>query len=389
MARIMIPHDEYLERIKKAADLTAKMGLDVLVVNSTESDYANVRYFSGFWPLFERAGVAITPSGDAAIIVGPESGKFAADRSHIDKVFISLDYRESANPAYPEIKTSTYRDVFQALGVKGDKLRIGVCSMIDTTAVMMMGLKNSYPEAEIVDAFDIMLTLRSIKSENELACIREGLRITKLATEEVIRTLRPGVTELQMVGVAQRVIYENGAEYEGLPMYVFSEKSTSHCISRPCYREIGLGDIVQLNLSAKVDGYSPSIGMPVCVGKMTPEKRRIVEFGLEAHRWTEAQLKAGVRAGDIATNFYNLYVERGFKENFAYGPCHGLGLIEVEAPWMESNSDYLLQPNMTFNIDTFTMAPTFGVRWEHTIAITETGCESLCDPIDKIIELDF
>ena len=44
---------------------------------------------------------------------------------------------------------------------------------------------------------------------------------------------------------------------------------------------------------------------------------------------------------------------------------------------------------MTFNIDTFTMAPTFGVRWEHTIAITETGCESLCDPIDKIIELDF
>ncbi len=389
MARIMIPHDEYLERIKKAADLAAKMNLDVLVVNSTESDYANVRYFSGFWPLFERAGVAITPAGDAAIIVGPESGKFAADRSHIDKVFISLDYRESANPSYPETVTSTYRDVFQALGVKGDKLRIGVCSLIDTTAVMMMGLKACYPDAEIVDAFDIMLTLRSIKSENELACIREGLRITKLATEEVTRNLRPGVTELQMVGVAQRVIYENGAEYEGLPMYVFSEKSTSHAISRPGYREILKGDIVQLNLSAKVDGYSPSIGYPVCVGKLTPEKRRIVEFGLEAHQWTEKQLKAGVRAGDIATNFYNLFVERGFKENFAYGPCHGLGLIEVEAPWMESTSDYLLQPNMVFNIDTFTMAPTFGIRWEHTIAVKENGCENLCDPLSEIVELDF
>ena len=71
------------------------------------------------------------------------------------------------------------------------------------------------------------------------------------------------MTELQAVGTAQRVIYENGAEYEGLPMYVFSEKSTRHAISRSSYRIIGAGDIVQLNLSARIDGYSPSIGMPI------------------------------------------------------------------------------------------------------------------------------
>ena len=57
MSRVCIPDYEYHERIKKAAELTQKAGLDVLLVNSTESDYANVRYFSGFWPLFERAGL--------------------------------------------------------------------------------------------------------------------------------------------------------------------------------------------------------------------------------------------------------------------------------------------------------------------------------------------
>ena len=36
--------------------------------------------------------------------------------------------------------------------------------------------------------------------------------------QQVIQEIQPGMTELQMVGVAQRVIYENGAEYEGLPM---------------------------------------------------------------------------------------------------------------------------------------------------------------------------
>ena len=84
-----------------------------------------------------------------------------------------------------------------------------------------------------------MVELRKIKSVNELACIKEGFRIIDIATDEVIRHLKPGVTELEMVGIAERVVYENGAEYEGLPMYVFSEESTRHAISRSCYRKIG------------------------------------------------------------------------------------------------------------------------------------------------------
>ena len=64
-----------------------------------------------------------------------------------------------------------------------------------------------------------------------------------------------------MVGVAQRVIYEHGAEYEGLPMYVFSEESTRHVISRSRYREIKKGDITA-HLSAKIDGYSPRSDFP-------------------------------------------------------------------------------------------------------------------------------
>ena len=116
---------------------------------------------------------------------------------------------------------------------------------------MLESLRENYPNAEIVKADDIMLALRGIKSENELACMREGFRITELAIGEVMKNLKPGVTELQMVGIAQRVIYENGAEYEGLPMYVFSEKSTRHAISRPSYRTIEKGDLVQLNLQRK------------------------------------------------------------------------------------------------------------------------------------------
>ncbi|OUS72178.1 hypothetical protein B1748_25325 [Paenibacillus sp. MY03] len=387
--RICIPDYEYKERIQRAAKLVQQKGLDALLVNSNEADYANARYFSGFWPLFERAGVVITAAGDAALLVGPESTVYASDFGKIDKIFTLMEYRESANPAYPELKPNTYRDVFKALGLTGDKLKIGVASLLDTTVVMMEGLKNNYPEAEIVGADDIMVSLRRIKSVNELACMREGYRIAELATEEVIRTIRPGVTESQMVGVAQRVIYEHGAEYEGLPMYIFSEKSTSHAISRSSHRVINAGDIVQLNLSAKVDGYSAAVGLPISLGKLTSERRDVIEFGLRAHEWTQAQLKAGVVASDVAKGFIKFFGDNGYADNYLYGPCHGTGMIEVEAPWMETSSEYLLEPNMTFQIDTFVMTPTFGIRWEKGVVITPGGCELMCQPVGTIHELEF
>ena len=390
MKRICIPDSEYQERIQRAAKLIAERGLDVMVVTSTESDYANARYFSGFWPLFERAGVAISAKGDAALLVGPESAVFGKDFGKIDKVFVLKEFRESADPSYPELKANTFNDVFKAIGVEGKKIKIGLGSYVECTLPIYEGLQNAYPEASIERCNDIMVELRKIKSENELACIREGFRIIELATDEVIRSLKPGVTELQMVGVAQRVIYENGAEYEGLPMYVFSEESTRHAISRSRYREIKKGDIVQLNLSAKIDGYSPSIGLPVIMGKLEGERRELVEFCHKMHDWTESQLKAGVYADDVAKKFLEMYKEAGYGDNYVYGPCPGTGMIEVEAPWMETSTHYPLEENMTFQIDTFISGPTFGCRWEKGVAIKKDGVESYTDYLKKgIIELDF
>ena len=384
MARICIPDYEYKERVQRCAAILVREGLDVLIVNGNEADYANPRYFSGFWPLFERAGVAIAANGDAALLVGPESSVFGADRNKLDKIFTLLAYREGANPAYPELKPDTFADVFKSLGISGKKLRIGVASYLDTSVTIFNAICEAFPEAEIVDAGHIMVELRSIKSENELACLREGYRIANIATEEVIKAIKPGMTELQMVGVAQRVVYENGAEYEGLPMYVFSEASTRHAISRSSYREFQKGDIVQLNLSAKIDGYSAAIGYPICLGKLEGQRRDIVQFCRDMHAWTVDQVKAGVYAADIAKNFYNKFVENGYEKNYVYGPLHGTGIIEVEAPWCETSSDYFLKPNMTYQVDTYISGDTFGVRWEKGIAVKEGGVELLCPEIPAV-----
>jgi Xaa-Pro aminopeptidase len=387
--RVMIPDEEFVSRRKKAAELIKRDNLDVLIVSSTDGDYANARYFSNFWPLFERAGVAINPDGYAALLVGPESSEYAKDRSKIRDIFVLREYRESADPQYPELNCDTFKDVLAFLKVTGDNLRIGVASYIDTTVEIMNGITAAFPKAQIVNAGKIMVELRSIKSEAEIACLKEGYRIAEIATQEVIKVIRPGMTELQMVGVAQKAVYENGAEYEGLPMYVFSEASTRHCISRSCYREFSAGDIVQLNLSAKIDGYSASIGIPIVLGKLEGRRREIVMFGLQAHKWVQELLQPGILASDIAKKTYQYYVDNGFGSCYVYGPMHGTGLCEVEAPWVETISDYPFEPGMCFQIDTFAASDTFGVRWEKGICIRENGIEVLCAEIGKLHELDF
>ena len=115
----------------------------------------------------------------------------------------------------------------------------------------------------------------------------------------------------------------------------------------------------------------------------------MVLFGRDAHFWTQKQIKAGVMASDIAKRFYQHYADNGFKDNYVYGPLHGTGIIEVEAPWVETTSKYPLQPNMTFQIDTFISTETFGVRWEKGIAVTQDGCAVLSSEIGELYELNF
>jgi Xaa-Pro aminopeptidase len=105
------------------------------------------------------------------------------------------------------------------------------------------------------------------------------------------------------------------------------------------------------------------------------------------HNWTLDQVKVGAEASKIAKDFYAKAVEAGMQEYFVYGPCHGTGMIEVEAPWMETSSNYKLQENMTFQVDTYFSAEKFGCRWETGICVKPGKSLLLSEPLGKIYEI--
>ena len=387
MSKYQLQDREFEVRWKKVQEGVRAKGLDLLLAHSNEADFANVRYLSDYWPIFESAGVIVPAEGEPALLIGPESETFARDRSRIKKIYKLVEYRESAEPDYPDIKVDTFASIFPEI-MPGKKVkRIGLAGYQIFPLPVYESLKAAAAEAEIIKSDELIVDLRIIKSPAELEMLQEAFRISEKALEKTLREIKPGMSELEVVGIIEKELYANGAEYEGHPQYVLSGKNSTHAIGRPGYQRLEKGVLIQLNIGARVAGYSASVGRPVCIGKMNPRMRRLVQAGLDLHLKTMEWMAPGVIAKDVVRKFNDYAVKLGVNQNVLYGPCHGLGMMEVERPWMESHSDYPLQEKMTFQVDTFLYCPDFGLRWENGVVITKEGVRSLSEQLMKIIEL--
>jgi len=382
-----IPASEYRERVKRLQATLKERGFDAYMVYSNEADFANVRYLSNYWPLFETGAVLVPAEGEPTLLVGPESETYAEGHSTIERIRKMVCFRESAEPEYPGIQVADFESVFKETCGTTSIARLGLGSHAVFPQHVYAELREALPRTEIVYAEDVITDMRAIKSENEVACLREAARISQVAFDEVLAELRPGLTELQVVGMILEVLYREGAEYEGLPQYILAGEHGKHAIGRASHTPIKQGDLVVFGTSARVCGYSSSVQRPICMGKMSDEMRRLVEFGFDAHEKTASMMAAGVPASEVALKYEEFVAEKGFSQYMLYGPSHGLGLIEVERPWVESSSDYELQENMTFEVDTFFYTDHWGLRWEDGVRVVKGGVEKFTWPEQKIIEV--
>ena len=384
---LAIPNSEYTRRIKRFQENIRAAGLDAALVHANEADFANVRYLSEYWPTFEAAGVFVPAEGSPVLIIGPESEAYARTRSKIKQIALMVEYRESAEPEYPGIPVAHFKDVVK-MAMPGKKLRkLGLVGYSVMPLPVYHSLCSELPKVELIKADDTLISLRINKSANEIKLAKRAYEISEIAIGAILNEIKPGMTELQVIGIAQREIYQHGGEYEGHALYCFCGPATKHAISRPTHNTIKKNEVIQLNIGARVGGYSSSVGLPISMGKLPARKKRLVEFGLEAHFKTMELMKAGKPAADVVREYEDFVEERGFKQYMLYGPCHGIGMMEVERPWMESTSTYALQENMTFQVDTFFYDKDFGLRWENGVRVTKKGVERQSEKYMKIVEL--
>ncbi|MBE6405629.1 MAG: aminopeptidase P family protein [Lentisphaerae bacterium] len=370
----ILTSQEFADRITRAQAAIAPTDLDAVLVFSTESEPAGVRYFSDYWPSFETAGVLIPRSGEAALIIGPESLTFATSRSVLPNVIQVMDFRESSQPDYPGSTHPDWKKIFGMFNVK----KLGITGFHMFPYTIMMNVMNALGGADkVVDADALLRPVTMKKSPLELECLRKAAKISELGFKAILENIKPGMTEVELCGIATQAMLSNGAEATGYPVWCCSGPNSNQAISRPTLRKVQCGEIIHFSIGAKVEGYSASIGRPVVLGKCPAEMKEFLQVGLDALNMTFDTVRAGVNAGEAATKIHDFIRSKGYGDAILYGPAHGCGQMECEYPFLETSSTYMLEENMTFMADMFLHRGDMGFRWEDGMIVKNGPAEQL------------
>lgn len=374
MEQGILTAQEFKDRTLRAQEVLAKTDLDAFLVFSTESEPAGVRYFSNYWPSFETAGVLIPRSGDAALIIGPESLTFASANSRLSNIIQTMDFRESSQPDYPGSAHPDWKQILDRFGIR----KLGITGFHMFPYTIMTNIAGALGGMEhIVNADAILRPVTMKKSALEIECLRKSAKIAELGFKAILENIKPGMTEAELCGIATAAMLANGAEATGYPIWCCAGPNSNQAISRPTLRKVQCGEIIHFSIGAKVEGYSSSIGRPVVLGKCPDEIRKFMQVGLDALNMTFDIMRAGVYAADVAKKVHSYIREQGYGDAILYGPAHGCGQMECEYPFLETSSTYTLEENMTFMADMFLHRGGMGFRWEDGLIVKNGPAEQL------------
>ncbi len=385
MSRPILHEETYLKRIRKMQELAKENNLDVIIIGADEAEPANVRYFTGYVPVFETTAIMIPADGEATLLIGPESEALTKRSSKLKNYEKLLEFRETSDPEYPDIKYSTFADLLKKCAKKS---RIGIIGSNVMTVQVYRGLLEGAQGAEISFCDDLLRRMRMIKTPEEIDMMRHAAQIAQKAFNQAIGRIAPGMTEYEVIAEFTHEIMKQGAEGTGFPFWCVSGINSNQAIGKSTYKKIEKNEIIQITMGAMYEGYVASFGRPISFGNPKDTKAlELLKLGLEANKLTHSLICPDRDAAEIVNKVHGFVREAGYGEYIVYGPCHGTGMMECEYPFVESTSDYKLKEGMTFAVDTFLGGPAFGMRYEDAAAVSATGEEQLSKAQQEIIIL--
>lgn len=242
-----------------------------------------------------------------------------------------------------------------------------------------------------------------IKSNQEIAAMRQAGRIVAIVLEVLTKQVRPGMKTKDLDIMAAREIERLGAKpsfkgYRGFPANLCASVNDEIVHGIPGERILEEGDIVSLDLGAIFMGFHGDAAVTVGVGKISSTTRRLLEI-------TEGSLKAGMaaaraeaRLGDISSAIQNYAESRNYSVVREY-TGHGIGREMHEEPQIPNfglpGTGPVLKRGLTLALEpmvnvgdwrtrlgndhwtVFTADGSLSAHFEHTIVITEAEPEVL------------
>ena len=227
-------------------------------------------------------------------------------------------------------------------------------------------------------------TLRLVKSEEELDCIRRAARLTETAMETAVGMAEEGVNENAIAGAVWNALVSGGSEFPGLPPFIVSGARTSLGHATWGGHVLRRGDPVVFEIPGVVNRYVAPLFRSGSVGEPPAEMRRLEVAVAESLDLLLAEIRPGRAAEDVHRLSVASFARHGYR--VAHRSGYSVG-VNYAPDWGEGNLFSILdgetrsfQPGMVFHlVPGIYVPPDFVVVISETVIVTETGVEVVTD----------
>jgi len=388
MCKPIIPITEFKERISKLKIMMQEKGFDALLVYGDEYRKENLRYVSNYWPIFERGAMLLSLDGEPIVLCAPEGQKLAEEMSAWKDIRLLPNFLCVTVPDeidYPYAHYTSFGDLSNELSAKRPMKKLGISGMDAMSEGLLETIRKSF-QTEIVNANNLLFTMRMEKSKNEIACITEAARIADAAYHAMMDANLIGLTELQAAGIAEHEARKQGAEHIIFTVFGSGDRSAS-IVGRPTRKIIKDGDMIMCALAVQYEGYVATCEVPFAVGNMGTETKRVIDVLIRAHKAGCTFLKAGEPMKNFVRAVKQVFSDEGLSQYDVYPPLHGIGCAEAESPYPDENEQAPFRAGMTVNTDISLFGFSGGSnRIEEGYVITESGADSLSPLVKSYCE---
>lgn len=233
-----------------------------------------------------------------------------------------------------------------------------------------------------------LLSLRSVKSDEELAAISTAQKICDKAYEKLLGTVRRGMSERQIASLLSFYLVDFGADEAGFPMRVLSGENTADFSALPSERQIRDGDLLILDFSAKYGGYCARMSRTVAVGEINPRRDNAYNAVTCAIADGLKTLRAGI-GGKVADSVARATLNAwGVDQYLAVGFAEGIGLELSEPPFLGRDSAAMLKAKTALSVRVGVSVPErFGVIIGDMAVVTAEGCVDLTSASRSLVHI--
>ncbi len=240
-----------------------------------------------------------------------------------------------------------------------------------------MYLKEACEVANLVDLRPILAEQRMKKDPGEVNKMQRAAALADSVMGVLEQNLRLGITERELVNLAQAFVKESGKGAMTFITVVAGERSALPHAS-VSDRPLQQGDAVVIDLGCLVEGYTSDITRSFHMGDQDEEMAKIGRIVLEANRLAKEAVRPGVSPAFLDRIARDYIAEQGYGEYFTHRLGHGLGIEVHEEPYIVHGNERALEVGHAFTIEPGIYLPgKGGVRIEDDVCVTSTGCISL------------